>query len=152
MTYGYLLSIPCIGAPPSAPKLPLPNHTIFIGFYALVNAKIKYDEGYIDLQALGYGVIPKPHPLWSKAHKDLILPSILAFAFGWAFEITSHLEELAFWLFLLHQVRIVMETPFSCFSGNHLPFRVQISVTGSQVGNSEVGSSVHLSPSRVFRL
>ena len=70
-------------------------------------AKIKYDEGYIDLRQLGFGVIPKPHQLWSNANRALILPSILSFAVGWSFEITSHLEELAFWLFLLHQVRMV---------------------------------------------
>jgi hypothetical protein len=74
--------------------------------------KIKYEEGYIDLRALGYSVMPKPHQFWSKANKDWILPSTLVFAVGWSFEITSHLEELAFWLFLLHQVRMV-ETPFS---------------------------------------
>jgi len=69
--------------------------------------KIKYEEGYIDLRALGVGVIPKPHQLWSKANQAWIFPSTLAFAVGWSFEIISHLEELAFWLFLLHQVRIV---------------------------------------------
>jgi len=74
-----------------------------IGFYAIVMAKVKYEEGYIDLRVLHLGVIPKPHELWSQANQALILPAILAFAVGWSFEITSHLEELAFWLFLLHQ-------------------------------------------------
>jgi hypothetical protein len=74
-----------------------------IGFYAIIMAKVKYEEGYVDLRTLGYGVIPKPHQLWSKANQAWILPSVLTFAVGWSFEITSHLEELAFWLFLLHQ-------------------------------------------------
>lgn len=89
--------------------------------------------------------------MWSTANQAWILPSILAFAVGWAFEIISHLEELAFWLFLLHQVRIV-EASFSRprFT-NHLSFRVQTSATGSQAGNSEVGSLVHLLQSRVSR-
>jgi len=81
----------------------------------MVMAKIKYEEGYVDLRQLGLGVIPKPHQLWSKANQAWILPSNLAFAVGWSFEITSHLEELAFWLFLLHQVRMV-ESSFSSFS------------------------------------
>jgi len=57
----------------------------------------------VDLRILGYGVIPKPHQLWSQANQDLIFPVILVFAVGWSCEIMSHLEELAFWLFLLHQ-------------------------------------------------
>lgn len=73
----------------------------------MIMAKIKYEEGYIDLRVLGYGVIPKPHQLWSKANISWILPANLVFATGWSMEITSHLEELAFWLFLLHQVRMV---------------------------------------------
>ena len=75
-------------------------------------AKVKYEEGYVDLRVLGLGVMPKPHQMWSTANQAWILPSILAFAVGWAFEIISHLEELAFWLFLLHQVRMV-ESSFS---------------------------------------
>ena len=99
------MTIPCIGRlSPSRCRLALPPS---IGFYAIVMAKVKYEEGYIDLHLLGYGVIPKPHQLWSKANQAWILPSILAFSVGWAFEIISHLEELAFWLFLLHQVRMV---------------------------------------------
>ena len=73
----------------------------------MVMAKIKYEEGYVDLRGLGVGVIPKPHQFWSKANKSWILPTTLVFAMGWSFEIISHLEELAFWLFLLHQVRMV---------------------------------------------
>ena len=118
MTYGYLLAIPCIGAPPSTQSrhlcLTIP---FFVGLYAMSMAKIKYEEGYIDLRALGYGVIPKPHQLWSKANISWILPTNLVLATGWSMEIISHLEELAFWLFLLHQVRM-METPFSSFGGH----------------------------------
>src|SRR5258706_5358881 len=116
MTYGYLMAIPCIGAPASTLSrrlcLTMP---FFVGFYAMLMAKIKYEEGYVDLRVLGYGIIPKPHQLWSTANRNWLLPLSLVFAIGWSMEITSHLEELAFWLFLLHQVRIV-ETPFSLFS------------------------------------
>ena len=158
MTYGYLLAIPCIGAPSSTQShrlsLTIP---LFVGFYAITMAKIKYEEGYMDLRVLGYGVIPKPHQFWSKANISWILPTNLVFATGWSMEITSHLEELAFWLFLLHQVRMV-ETPSSSFGGketaassNHPAYRDQASATGSQAGNSEVGSSVQLWLSRVSR-
>ena len=102
------MAIPCIGAPAStlSRRLCLTSF-FFVGFYAMVMAKIKYEEGYIDLRVLGYGVIPKPHQFWSTANRNWLLPLSLVFAIGWSLEITSHLEELAFWLFLLHQVRMV---------------------------------------------
>lgn len=102
-----LCLFPVLVSHPPLPKLSLPNLPFFLGFYAMAMARIKYEEGYIDARVLGFGVIPKPHQLWSKANQAWILPSILAFAVGWSFEIISHLEELAFWLFLLHQVRMV---------------------------------------------
>lgn len=108
----------------------------------MLMAKIKYEEGYIDLRVLGYGVIPKPHQLWSIANRNWILPLSLVFAIGWSLEITSHLEELAFWLFLLHQVSPHFHHLAEARS-NHLTYRDQASATGSQVGSSEVGSLVH---------
>lgn len=71
--------------------------------YSLIMAYIKYDEGYMDLRALGRGVIPKPYALWPQHYKDLVLPATVCFSVGWSLEIVSHLEELNFWLFLLHQ-------------------------------------------------
>ncbi|CCA77764.1 hypothetical protein PIIN_02986 [Serendipita indica DSM 11827] len=90
MTYSYLLCIPLLMT------------------YSLIMAYIKYDEGYMDLRALGRGVIPKPYALWPQHYKDLVLPATVCFSVGWSLEIVSHLEELNFWLFLLHQVRVIL--------------------------------------------
>jgi hypothetical protein len=62
---------------------------------------IKYAEGYIVLPQTGI-IIPKPVEMWSKVHQDLIFPLQLCFSFAWSLEIVTHLEELCFWLFLLH--------------------------------------------------
>jgi hypothetical protein len=85
MTYSYLLSIPLLVT------------------YSATMAVIKYDEGYKDLTAFHLGVIPKPYALWPKEYKDLVLPATVCFSVAWSLEIVSHLEELTFWLFLLHQ-------------------------------------------------
>lgn len=85
MTYSYLLSVPLISV------------------YAITMAVIKYDEGYMDLTALDLGVVPKPYALWPKSYRDLVLPATVCFSVAWSLEIVSHLEELNFWLFLLHQ-------------------------------------------------
>lgn len=65
---------------------------------------VKYKEGYMDLTLLRQGVIPKPYALWPKSYQDLVLPATVCFSVAWSLEIVSHLEELNFWLFLLHQV------------------------------------------------
>jgi hypothetical protein len=85
MTYSYLLSIPLLVT------------------YSVTMAVIKYDEGYKDLTAFHLGVIPKPYALWPKEYKALVLPATICFSVAWSLEIVSHLEELTFWLFLLHQ-------------------------------------------------
>jgi hypothetical protein len=85
MTYSYLLSVP------------------LIGFYAITMSVIKYSEGYADLNAFHLGVIPTPYALWPKSKQRLVLPATTCFSVAWSLEIVSHLEELTFWLFLLHQ-------------------------------------------------
>ncbi|KAG8814928.1 hypothetical protein FRC19_001388 [Serendipita sp. 401] len=102
MTYSYLLSVPLLVS------------------YSVIMASIKYKEGYIDLSFLkpgtlipggfdlivppnGLGVLPKPFALWPQNYKDLVLPAHICFSIAWSLEIVSHLEELTFWLFLLHQ-------------------------------------------------
>jgi hypothetical protein len=87
MTYSYLLCVP------------------LLAFYSYTMAFIKYNEGYMDLTSLGVGVIPKPYALWPAKYQSLVLPSTICFSVAWSLEIVSHLEELNFWLFLLHQVR-----------------------------------------------
>ncbi|KAI4521015.1 hypothetical protein K525DRAFT_257026 [Schizophyllum commune Loenen D] len=82
MTYSYLINIPLL--------------IVFsVGFVV-----IKYQEGYVDYPL--YGIIPKPYPLWSQAHKDAVLPLTLIFSFVFSFEIVTHLEELCFWLYLVN--------------------------------------------------
>jgi hypothetical protein len=85
MTYSYLLSVP------------------LLGFFAVTMSVIKYQEGYADLNAFHLGVIPTPYVLWPKSKQQLVLPAIVCFSVAWSLEIVSHLEELTFWLFLLHQ-------------------------------------------------
>jgi len=82
MTYTYLLSVPLLAV------------------YACGFAVIKYSEGYIDLPQ--FGIIPTPYLLWSPAHQSLIFPLFMLFSVAWGLEIVTHLEELCFWLFLLH--------------------------------------------------
>jgi hypothetical protein len=88
MTYSYLLSVP------------------LLAFFSYTMAIIKYNEGYMDLTLLGQGVIPKPYALWPAKYQSLVLPATICFSVAWSLEIVSHLEELNFWLFLLHQVRV----------------------------------------------
>ncbi|KIM31317.1 hypothetical protein M408DRAFT_257396 [Serendipita vermifera MAFF 305830] len=85
MTYSYLLSIP------------------LLAFYSYTMSYIKYMEGYKDLTLLHLGVIPKPYAFWPANYQALVLPSTICFSVAWSLEIVSHLEELTFWLFLLHQ-------------------------------------------------
>jgi hypothetical protein len=68
--------------------------------YAVGFCYIKYSEGYVDLPRIG--IIPKPVEMWSNAHHAYIFPLQLCFSVAWSLEIVSHLEELCFWLFLIH--------------------------------------------------
>ena len=67
--------------------------------YAVGFCYIRYSEGYVALSGI---IIPKPVEMWSKTHQDYTFPLILCFSFAWSLEIVTHLEELCFWLFLLH--------------------------------------------------
>lgn len=80
MTYTYVLSLPTLAT------------------FAIGNAAIKYQEGFIYLP--GHGIIPKPYQLWTKAHLHTIFPLLMVISFTWALEMITHLEELCFWLFL----------------------------------------------------
>ncbi|KAG9006165.1 hypothetical protein FRB94_012248 [Tulasnella sp. JGI-2019a] len=80
MTYSYLLAVPLI----------------FIRSFVMMY--IKYNVGYSFIP--GHGYIPTPWQLWPEHYQRLIFPAQICFAFAWALEIVSHLEELCFWLFL----------------------------------------------------
>ncbi|KZS87113.1 hypothetical protein SISNIDRAFT_461207 [Sistotremastrum niveocremeum HHB9708] len=83
MTYSYLGTVP------------------LILFYAVAMTVIKYRQGYVSLPLLG--VVPKPYPLWPKDDQHWILPLFFVIAIAWGLEVTTHLEELMFWHFLINQ-------------------------------------------------
>jgi len=84
MIYSYTLTLPCIFT------------------YALGFAIIKMQEGDMILNTTPPTILPKPAFAWSVAHKQAVIPLYLILAIGWALEISTHLEELCFWLFLVH--------------------------------------------------
>ncbi|KAJ7314232.1 hypothetical protein DFH08DRAFT_756054, partial [Mycena albidolilacea] len=80
MTYTYLLSVPLIMT------------------YALGFATIKYRMGFIPFEG---AIVPKPYILWPEAEQRAIFPLMLTFALAWSLEMTTHLEELCFWFFVV---------------------------------------------------
>ncbi|KAF4593119.1 hypothetical protein EYR38_008829 [Pleurotus pulmonarius] len=48
-------------------------------------------------------VISTPIEFWSGANRRWLLPLYFVLSVAWSLEIVTHLEELTFWLFLLHQ-------------------------------------------------
>ncbi|KAF8339343.1 hypothetical protein F5887DRAFT_981073 [Amanita rubescens] len=83
MTYSYLGSIPLLVV------------------FSVGITRIKYREGYT---FLGGHLVPTPCPQWHPKKQRVAAASVLvSSAVAWALEIVTHLEELMFWLFLLHQ-------------------------------------------------
>jgi hypothetical protein len=82
MTYTYLGSVPLLVV------------------FSVGMARIKYMEGFM---VIGGQIIPKPWQLWDERNKKWLLPLYFCLSGSWALEIVTHLEELTFWLFLLHQ-------------------------------------------------
>ncbi|KAG1740846.1 uncharacterized protein EDB91DRAFT_341526 [Suillus paluster] len=82
MTYSYLTSIP------------------LIIIYAVGFTIIKYSYGFTVIP--GLGITPTPYELWSDSARSAILPLYLCFSVAWGLETVTHLEELCFWLFLVH--------------------------------------------------
>ncbi|THH29039.1 hypothetical protein EUX98_g5150 [Antrodiella citrinella] len=62
---------------------------------------IKFKEGFIVTPE--HQILPKPLHLYTPKDKSWILPLDFVFSAVWALELVTHLEELAFWLYLLHQ-------------------------------------------------
>jgi len=83
MTYSYLTSVPAIVV------------------YSISMAILKYRNGYTFIP--GFGIIPTPFQLWSSQDRAWLFPLQLVFSIAWGLELVTHLEELTFWLFLLHQ-------------------------------------------------
>ncbi|KAJ7099345.1 hypothetical protein B0H15DRAFT_543602 [Mycena belliarum] len=83
MTYSYFATVPLLMV------------------FAVAMTALKYQEGSI-LWKDGT-VMPRPFALWQKTHLRWIIPLYFVLSFAWALELVTHLEELTFWLFLLHQ-------------------------------------------------
>ncbi|KAK7691931.1 hypothetical protein QCA50_005336 [Cerrena zonata] len=84
MTYSYLGSVP------------------LLVFYSVATTVIKYREGYTIILPENK-IISTPLDHYSvDAHRWLI-PLDFVFSVVWSLELVTHLEELAFWLYLLHQ-------------------------------------------------
>ncbi|KAK7472276.1 hypothetical protein VKT23_000397 [Stygiomarasmius scandens] len=82
MTYSYLATVPLLMV------------------FSLSMAVMTYKEGYI---MVSEEIFPKPFMFWSKTSSSWLLPMFFVLAVAWSLELVTHLEELTFWLFLLHQ-------------------------------------------------
>ncbi|KAI1786324.1 hypothetical protein LXA43DRAFT_59240 [Ganoderma leucocontextum] len=83
MTYSYLGAVPLLMV------------------YSIGMTVIKVEEGYI--LAPDGKFVPTPISGYRDANRSWVLPLQFVFSFAWALEMVTHLEELAFWLYLLHQ-------------------------------------------------
>lgn len=83
MTYTYLITVP------------------LLVIFSVIMTLIKFKEGWIVLP--DGSLFPKPVTLYSVTYKEWVLPLYFVLSTAWAFELVSHLEELMFWLFILHQ-------------------------------------------------
>ncbi|KAF8234414.1 hypothetical protein L208DRAFT_1359668, partial [Tricholoma matsutake] len=83
MTYSYLGTVP------------------LLLIFSVAITVIKFKEGFVAIP--GGTIVPKPFLLWGSKHQQWILPLYFVLSAAWGLELVTHLEELAFWLFLLHQ-------------------------------------------------
>ncbi|EJF60713.1 hypothetical protein DICSQDRAFT_155625 [Dichomitus squalens LYAD-421 SS1] len=83
MTYSYLGAVPLLLV------------------YSIGMTVIKVREGYV--LAPDGTFIPMPINAYRDGNRSWVLPLQFVFSFAWALEMVTHLEELAFWLYLLHQ-------------------------------------------------
>ncbi|KAI0076410.1 hypothetical protein K474DRAFT_1565450, partial [Panus rudis PR-1116 ss-1] len=83
MTYSYLGSVP------------------LLVLFSVAITVIKFREGFI--LTPDHRIIPRPLELYSPSAKAWVIPLNFVFSIAWALEMVTHLEELAFWLYLLHQ-------------------------------------------------
>ncbi|KAF9262679.1 hypothetical protein L218DRAFT_903711 [Marasmius fiardii PR-910] len=84
MTYSYLATVPMLMV------------------FSVVMAVLSYQEGWEPVPSIGI-LTPKPFTLYTHPHKKFLLPMCFLLACAWSLELVTHLEELTFWLFLLHQ-------------------------------------------------
>ncbi|KAI8971026.1 hypothetical protein BD414DRAFT_229465 [Trametes punicea] len=83
MTYSYLGAVP------------------LFAFYSIGMTVIKYREGFV--MAPDGAFAPRPIDMYREPNRGWVLPLQFVFSIAFALEQVTHLEELAFWLYLLHQ-------------------------------------------------
>ncbi|KAL1937864.1 hypothetical protein VTO73DRAFT_12757 [Trametes versicolor] len=83
MTYSYLGTVPLLAV------------------YSIGMSVIKYREGFVI--APDGTFVPRPIEFYQDPNRSWVLPLQFVFSIAWALEQVTHLEELAFWLYLLHQ-------------------------------------------------
>ncbi|KAF8161754.1 hypothetical protein K438DRAFT_1686295 [Mycena galopus ATCC 62051] len=83
MTYSYFATVP-----------------LLMVFSVAITA-LKYQEGSVVLP--DGSIMPRPFADWQKDHLTWIIPLYIILSVAWSLELVTHLEELTFWLFLLHQ-------------------------------------------------
>ncbi|KAI0629539.1 hypothetical protein C8Q77DRAFT_292355 [Trametes polyzona] len=83
MTYSYLGAVP------------------LFAIYSIGMTVIKYREGF--MIAPDGTFMPRLVDMYQEPNRSWVLPLQFVFSFAWALEQVTHLEELAFWLYLLHQ-------------------------------------------------
>ncbi|KAH9846502.1 hypothetical protein C2E23DRAFT_890820 [Lenzites betulinus] len=83
MTYSYLGAVP------------------LLAIYSVGMTVIKYREGFVI--APDGSLLPRPVDFYDQSNRNWVLPLQFVFSMAWALEQVTHLEELAFWLYLLHQ-------------------------------------------------
>ncbi|KAJ3912278.1 hypothetical protein F5877DRAFT_26255, partial [Lentinula edodes] len=90
MTYSYLATVPLLMV------------------YSLTMTVLSYQQGAL-LSSFAlpptntYVVLAIPFSSWTHTARKRLLPLFFVLASAWALELVTHLEELTFWLFLLHQ-------------------------------------------------
>ncbi|KAJ7645935.1 hypothetical protein DFH06DRAFT_1210746 [Mycena polygramma] len=83
MTYSYFATVPLLMV------------------FSVAMTALKYQEGAFVLD--DGTIMPRPFAVWQKIHLRWIIPLYFILSIAWSLELVTHLEELTFWLFLLHQ-------------------------------------------------
>ncbi|KAF9012604.1 hypothetical protein BDQ17DRAFT_1344242 [Cyathus striatus] len=83
MTYSYLATLPLLVV------------------FSVAMTVLKFKEGYIVTTA--GRITPRPFDEWDADNRHWLLPLYFILSIAWSLELVTHLEELTFWLFLLHQ-------------------------------------------------
>ncbi|KAJ6593197.1 hypothetical protein B0H19DRAFT_1089364 [Mycena capillaripes] len=83
MTYSYFATVPLLMV------------------FSVAMTALKYQEGSFVLD--DGTIMPRPFAEWLIIHRRWIIPLYFILSIAWSLELVTHLEELTFWLFLLHQ-------------------------------------------------